>query len=332
MSNKITAVIDLDPFRYAAASVGEQRSVIVTQKVTGEQWHVGTRTEFYGRKKKEDGGILAELNKGKDSPYTREDFTYDDMQTPEPLENLLYVGKMQVEGVLKALDTRKYIAVIGKGDSFRVEKSTLLKYKGNREDMLRPVYLKEVGQFLADRYNAQWCEGLEADDWVVIHSHKKKDHVVCGVDKDYYGCPTNFYNYQKPDLGIMDCHTFGKLWLNDKREVKGIGRMFFYLQMLSGDPSDNYKASCMSDLKWGDMSAYKVLQGCKNDKEAWQVLYDSFLLLYPEKKIIKGWRGDDIEIDHLYVMQEMFDMAHMLRHENDFPKVIDILKNNNVKF
>ena len=43
----------------------------------------------------------------------------------------------------------------------------------------------------------------------------------------------------------------------------------------------------------------------------------TFKHLYPEKKAITGWRGDEIEIDHMYVFQEMFAMAMMQRTLDD---------------
>jgi hypothetical protein len=50
-----------------------------------------------------------------------------------------------------------------------------------------------------------------------------------------------------------------------------------------------------------------------------------FKELYPEPKIVTGWRGDKIEVDWLYVMQEMFTMAHMLRSENDSVDIKSVL-------
>ena len=54
---------DRDSVKYAAASAGEKRSVIVTHKSTGRSIEVDTRTSFYGHWKKKDGGKLAEINK-----------------------------------------------------------------------------------------------------------------------------------------------------------------------------------------------------------------------------------------------------------------------------
>lgn len=121
----------------------------------------------------------------------------------------------------------------------------------------------------------------------------------------------------RPDEGIVNGNQFGKLWLNDKGDVRGIGRMFLLWQTLNGDTSDCYKANCFSDMKWGDKAAYNHLVGATNDKEAFERLVSGFKLLYPEPKKVVGWRGDEIEIDYLYVAQECFTMARMLRRKDE---------------
>jgi hypothetical protein len=46
---------------------------------------------------------------------------------------------------------------------------------------------------------------------------------------------------------------------------------------------------------------------------------------YPLPTIIDGWRGDKFEIDWLYVLQEITDMAHMIRFDGDRLVVKDVL-------
>ena len=130
----------------------------------------------------------------------------------------------------------------------------------------------------------------------------------------------------KPEEGIVDCDCFGKLWLDDKGDVRGIGRMYLYWQIMSNDRSDNYAANCFSDVRWGDKAAYNILKDCQNDKEAFESLVRGFKILYPEPKIIEGCKGDVFEIDWLYVFQECFTMARMLRTEYEEEiKVVEIL-------
>lgn len=327
-----TAVIDADYIKYSAAGVGEKRSINVVHKSSGREQPFNNRTEFYGRGKKKDGGWLGELNKSRTSPFLLDEFEIIDVQTPEPIENVLHTAKSMFESCLKALETTKYVGFLGKGDSFRVERSTLLKYKGQRSALLKPLYLDDVTQYLYNKFKLEFVENLESDDMCIIEAYKKPDHVVVAVDKDMLGCPVLLYNPNQPELGIQNCNKLGSLWRNEKGEVKGIGRMFFYYQICCGDSSDNYAANCMSDLRWGDVSAYNSLQHVTTDKEAFEAIVDVFKKLYPEPKVVEGWRGNQIEVDWMYVASEMFDLARMLRWKEDVVVFKDVLDKLGVKY
>lgn len=325
MTQKLTAVIDLDYVKYSAASVGEKRSIIVTHKASGREKEFSTRSEFYGRDKARSGGWLSELNSKRDSPFTLDEFTITDIQTPEPIDHVLQIAKTQVTNDLKRLGTDKYKAFIGKGESFRVELSTLLKYKDNRKDMLRPLHMDAVTEYLERKFKAEIVTGLEADDWCVIEAYGKPNYVVIGLDKDHYSQPIRFFNVNRPDEGIQDCNQFGKLWLDDKDKVRGIGRMHLYWQMCSNDSSDNYAANCFSEVRWAAKSAYKALVDCKTDQEAWYKMKEVFQMLYPTEKTVLGWRNEPINITWDYVMNEMFMMARMLKFEDEHLNAYNVM-------
>lgn len=321
---------DFDYIKFAAASACEKRSIRVVHKKAGSEKVFKNRTEFYGRDKDKSGGWLGELNAKRTSPFLLEEFEIFDVQEPEPLSNCLHTVKMMIKDVCSRLGTQRYYGYIGKGDSFRVELSTILKYKGNREGMLRPVLLPEVEDYLLKRHNASIVEHLEADDQVVIDNHKNSNLIIVGVDKDYKGCTGitlfNPNQFEAPEK----IQSLGKLWLNEKGEVDGRGRLFLYYQIASGDDSDNYKANSGSKVAWGSKSAYKALVGCQTDEEAWAALKRIYQKLYPVPTKIVGWRGNEIEIDWLYVLEENFQMARMLRWEHDNVKAEDVLRGFNL--
>lgn len=324
MSKFQTAIVDADFIKYAAAACGETRSILVINNETGNEYKFKTRTEFYGRGKAKNGGWLGEYNLAKDLNLSAEDFTIQDVQTKLDFINCTNVVDYQIKTALAGLGTNKYKAFIGRGDSFRVERSTLLKYKGHRTSLLKPLYLTDVEEYLIDTYNAEIVTGIENDDRCVIECYKKPNNVLVGAEKDFYSCPVKYYN-AAAKVGTINCDTFGKLSLNDKKEVKGYGRLHLYYQVCAGDKSDNYCANAASDVKWGEMSAYNALKDCKNDKEAWLAVEKVFKLLYPEPKQFTGWRGDTLHINWEYVMNECFDMARMWRFENDYVKASDVL-------
>lgn len=319
-------VYDLDSVKYAVASVGEKRSIVVTHKTTGTTKEFDTRTQFWGRDRKHSGGWLADINKSRTSPFLPEEFDIVDVQTPEAIENVLHSAKLTVERNVVASKANSVQYFIGKGDSFRVERSTLLGYKQQRDKALKPLYLDEVSDYLTRKFKAEIITHYEVDDRVVMETYKQPNKFVIALDKDTYSCAVKFFNVNRPQDGIVNCDCFGGLYLNDKNEVKGKGRMHLYYQICSLDDSDNYKAHCFSDVYWGQKSAYEALKDSKNDKEALVAMKGIFQKLYPEPKEVIGWRGNTILIDWQYVMNEMWDMARMHRFENDFVIGTEVLK------
>lgn len=323
---EIQAVFDLDYLKYSVASVGEKRSIKAYHKVTGDEFECKTRTDLWGHYLKKNKGLLAEFNKKNGTQYKAEDLEVIDIQIPEPIQNVKHSANEMFKKVMWQLGTSNYSAYIGKGKSFRVERSTIVEYKGQRQASLKPLCLDEISDYLIWKYKPEVVEYLESDDRVVMDAYRNKEKCVVGVDKDYFGCDVQFFNVNQVEKGIQQCGGFGGLSLNAKGEVKGIGRMFFYHQVLSGDSSDNYKAnSANPEYEWGDKSSYKLLKDCKTDKEALEAIKQGYQLIYPEPRKIIGWRGDEIEVDWLYCAEENFQMARMLRWENDVVSLREVM-------
>lgn len=312
-------VIDFDYQKYTIAAACEKRSVVVTHKPSNKKKEFKTRTEFYGGWRKKDGGWLGDLNleRAMDNkkPFLLEEFIIEDKQVAEPLEFALSSVKNHNRNIVEALDADSYYGYLGKGDSWRVEASTLVKYKGSRSELLKPVHLEEIEKYLITTHNAKIVRDLEADDWCVIDCTKNPNLVLCGIDKDYRGCDLKFYTHgdmEKP----LSISGFGELYIQGK-SVKGHGYLFWLHQVLSGDDSDEYWAnSACPENKWGEKSSYKLLKDCKNPKEAWQAVIDGYLNLYPYPKDFTGWRGDTFSIDAKYVLNENCVMSRMMTSED----------------
>lgn len=324
-------VWDFDYIKYTIGSISEKRTIMVTHKQSGNQKEFKTRTEFYGHYRKKEGGWLAEQNRGRLTPLVADDFDIVDVQTPEPEKFALRAVNQHIEGVCDRIGTSDYYGYIGKGDSWRVAASTILKYKGARADMLRPIHLEAIEHHLIKKHGAEIVRGLEADDQCVIDCTSNTELILVGVDKDYDGCTLRLFNPDKMDRWEQR-GGLGRLYIGSDKKVRGEGRMFLYHQVLSGDSSDGYCANSASSVKWGDKSSYALLSKCSTDKQAFEAMLEGYNILYPEPKEIVGWRGDKINIDALYVMQENFTMAHMLRKPEgdkfDVKAVLDKLKVN----
>lgn len=325
-------VIDADIIKFRAAALAEDRTIHVVHKHTGDEHTFGTRTEFYGNHFKKDGGWLAKQNVGRVTPLLPEDFTITDVQTPKPVSFAKRAVDSQIESILYKLGSNDYYGFVGKGESFRVDYSTILKYKSNRAGAIRPIHLDGVSDYLIKKHNCEIQEYLECDDRVVCDWYAKEADVVVMMEKDGYGTGVLLFNPDEMDTPL-DTSGLGRLYINGKKKVKGHGRKWKYQQCLSQDDSDFYKANCASDVKWGEKSAFQLLDPCKTDKECFEALVTGFKKLYPYSKVIKGWRGEEIEIDWLYVFNECLNLCHIHRHKDgDFIDTKDVLTKLGVKY
>ena len=322
-----TLLFDYDPILYAAGSVGEKRTIKVVHRDSGDEYEFNNKTAFFGHWKAKSGGWLAEYNKGKDSPRLPEEFDITDIQTPEPIENCLQIVKTMIKSTCEAVGVSSYYGYSGRGKVFREDVSTILKYKGTRAKLLRPLHLEALKEYLVKHHACEIVEKIEADDacaidcynaWQTWNKTKSdEDKLVLALqDKDYYQCAGHLYN-TNTGAPICSYDGFGWLNLNEKGDVKGRGRQWLYQQILSNDQSDNYAANSASEMKWGEKAAYKLLKDCKNDRESFEALVKGYKTLYPSSKKIVGWRGDDIEVDFMYVLNENFNLAKMLRSRDE---------------
>lgn len=330
--SKTLAVYDADWVVFAASALAEERTINVIHKQSGREKEFNTRSEFYGNWRKKDGGWLAEVNKTRDTPFLVDEFDIVDVQTPKPFGMCVNIIKTCIESVQYKLGLGEddYYGFVGKGDSFREDASTIIKYKGNRDESLSPIHLSEAKQYIVDQHNSEWQEGIEVDDRTVMECYRKPNRILVAKDKDAVGTGCLVFNPDQMDVP-QDCHNLGKLWIDDKKKVRGYGRKFFMWQIMYGDSSDNYfSTSACPDTRFGEKSAYNLLAPCKTDKECWQALVDGYKTLYPEPKAVVGWRGDEILIDWKYVMQENVTLAHMLRWDGDKIVIDDVFHRLNI--
>ena len=321
-------VIDADWILYGAGFAGEKRSIVAIEKQTGNEHHLANRTALWGRKKSKDEGYLAELNKSRETPLTWEDFEIVDVQQPEPLENVLHTAKRMLEGVSKETGVDKRVCFVGEGKSFRHARSTLLEYKGNRTNVLSPIYKDDIKEYLIKYHGAQVVRDLEVDDVVIIEG-QQQGTLVSSVDKDSTGFPIFLFNPNHPEWGIMDCRGLGELWWDTTGKTKilrGKGRKFFYKQLLTGDMTDNYKPNAASDVEYGDVSAFQALNECETDLECFKAIKEAYQKMYPQMVRVHGWRGGltqpvprehILEVDWKYALDEIWALARMKRSYDD---------------
>jgi len=324
------AVFDYDAFIYSIGHAVEKKSIIVTNKHNGWTKEFDTRTQFWGHHLKKNGGYLGEVNKKKvelgQEPAVPEDFIIEPRQTPKGnLAEALGTVKACLNKIISTLQVDEYMGFIGKGASFREDRSTIIKYKGNRDDAVKPLLKQEIEDYIVKNHNGEIVTGLEADDWCIIEG-VKEGRVVVAVDKDSLGCPVYTYNPDKPQQGIVNGNCYGSLEVNSKNEVRGFGRKWFYFQVGYGDDVDNYRSNSATSMKIGEKTIFEMMNYATNDKESLEALVKVYKHIYPEPVEITGWRGDKIVVDWRYALLENWDLARMLRSEDDKVSAEDVLR------
>lgn len=321
-----TLCIDGDALIYASAFIGERRELKAVHKQTGDEYTFKGRTEMYGRKRSKDGGWIAEQNMGRETPLTIDDFDLYDIQIPGPVEHSLQATKSLILKSTELTGVKDRRLFVGKGESQRVEQSTLVKYKSSRETNLKPLHKDAIVEYMVKQHNAEVVEGIEVDDKVTMLAWENCSNVIYGIDKDYLGTHSQVFNPNYPEKGIQDCRTWGDLWVEEitskttgkkRNEVKGYGRKWFLFQWAYGDDSDTYRANCACDTEWGEISVFNALKDAENNQQGLEAIVNIYKTLYPEEKTVIGWRGEPITIDWKYVCSEIFTMAHMLRTPDD---------------
>lgn len=324
--SKDTLIIDGDALVYSSGFVGERRELKAVHKQTGDEFTFKGRTEMYGKKRSKDGGWLAEINKTKETPWTVDDFDLYDIQVPKPVEYALNATKTAILSSEYLTGIKKRRLFVGKGESQRVEQSTLVKYKSGREDALRPVHKEAIVEYMIKHHGAEVVEGIEVDDQLTILAWENPSNIIYGIDKDYLGTHSRVFNPNQPERGIQDCRCWGDLWVEEiiskttgkkRYEVKGYGRKWFLFQWCYGDNSDSYRANCATNQEWGEMAAFNMLKDARNNKEGLEAVVNVYKTLYPKKFVVRGWRGDIISCDWTYVASEIFTMCYMLRSRDD---------------
>lgn len=357
ITNDCIVVIDSDQTAYQAAAGAEERSILVTHKASGKQKAFKNRTEFYGKTKNTVGGWLKDQNTNREAkalaagkefiPWTRDDFTIEDVQTPQPLEFCLQTLKMKVTGILNYLGfpRERCICVLGGKGNFRDDLVAPQVYKGNREDTLRPIHLKEARQYLVEHFNAKVIDGIEADDYLSKlayegFKHYKKtgkfSYIVVSFDKDQKGNPCLLFDPMKDDkthtwkypFPMLIDDSMGEVWV-EKNKVKGWGRKFFGYQMLCGDSTDNIRPyqDLLPKRSFGDAAALKILAGTNTEKEMWSAIVDQYKTWYPDGVKFTDWKGDNQEMTAGQWASIIFQMLYMKLEDDDKTTLGKVLRN-----
>lgn len=310
MTKPIT-VIDGDIIAFKCSAANEVRSIKALHKPSARSKIFKHRTE------------LKELIGDK---FPISDFEIMDVQECEDISHALYSVKHMINSICKACGTDKYEIYFSGPNNFRDKIPYPTPYKGNREGMIKPLQLREVMEYLIERHGAIVVQG-EADDkicerqWDGLQSGQKI--IGCSTDKDSYGTEGWIYNWDKMDKPFL-VKGLGKLWVDDKSKVWGIGYKWKALQWICGDKVDGLNPTHLCKVKYGEKSAYKLLVDLRTEDEVNKAVHDLYLKWYPEDMVYTDCFGEQQKANYMDIAQMYFDGIHMRRFAEDKPDVRDI--------
>jgi hypothetical protein len=305
---------DIIAFRCAAAN--ESRSIKVTHKVTGQVTEHAHRTAFKEHIK---------------DKFDIDEFDIEDVREAEKISFAYNAINTTIEALKKSCECDEVEVYLSGKTNFRDSLPLPTKYKSGRENLDKPVQLGECREYLKKKYKCFIADNKEADDDLTIRSYELRKQgnvgIVASIDKDAYGTDIWLYNWTKMDKPIR-IQGLGFLELDEKKVLRGQGRLWYYAQWVKGDPVDCFKPCEISGKKFGDVGCYNLLADCKTDKEAVEAVYKQYKTWYPKEPIVySDWQGIEQSKSLIELMDVYAACSHMKRSEDDVFSTEKLLNN-----
>ena len=324
------AVIDSDRLCFAAASSIEDRFIRVTHTPSGREKIFKTKTEFKGRGTKTLGGWLGKTNDERIEkqlePFPLEDFTIEEDREVGKAHFAYPRVDAMIKNILHKCGTEQYILYLGEGENMRHPKATINPYKGNRQDLIKPLKLKEVRDYMVESHgaiNILPCpdhSNYEADDWVSIMAYTDDKYIQVSTDKDSpqtEGWILNPDKMEEPFYIPRD--GVGKVWTDSSGKVRAYGLKSFCLQWITSDNVDNIKPRSLCSAKFGEKKALALLDPSETAEELIEACLKKYIEWYPKPVNYKHWdTQEDLVGTWETISDEMGILLWMLREEDDW--------------
>lgn len=188
--------------------------------------------------------------------------------------------------ILHDTNAMTYELYIGGGKNFRHTIDPT--YKANRDDMVRPMWLEDVREYLVTTWKAHVVEGIEAEDSVgIANNYADETAVICAIDKDLNQLPGHHYNYV---TGEREFITPRQGWAN------------FYTQLIMGDRADNimgYDGKMRQKVPKFLQSYVDAVHSATSDFEMFEIVREIYELgdeaMLNNARLLYIWREDGDE-------------------------------------
>ncbi len=135
-------------------------------------------------------------------------------------------------------------------------------YKSGRQQ--KPLLYTELRNYLLEQWKAEIVTGIEEDDALGIHRG-----LMCHIDKDINMVPGEHYHWVNDVRYTVEEGITPVRWEDGK--LKAYGKMFFYVQLLLGDSTDNIPGlvnlESNKQTNYGPKSIYDLLKNYNKEEE-----------------------------------------------------------------
>lgn len=140
-----------------------------------------------------------------------------------------------ISRIVDRTEADEYVVFLTGVGNFRDTVATTQPYKGNRADTAKPKHYVDAREHLCSKHSAIVVDDCEADDALgeFLSNVDSNYHFICAtIDKDLLMVPGHHYRWEMTRKGKVfpEEHTFISPEEGAKR---------FFLQMLTGDSTDN---------------------------------------------------------------------------------------------
>lgn len=156
-------------------------------------------------------------------------FWWDEDTVSEVIDHETAIGDLEtfIEDLLATTGTQKVLFCFSSSPNFRHE--VLPTYKHNRSRQEKPQLFYDLQDYLQETYpdRVRKKPNLEADDVIgILATMSPGRFVIASLDKDLKQIPGLHYNWRKDEFTDITTAEADR---------------YFYLQVLTGDPTDGYK-------------------------------------------------------------------------------------------
>ena len=157
-----------------------------------------------------------------------EEVEWESELTVEPIDHVLSTVKHMIANIKNELRADEVLLYLSARRTFRDDVATVLKYKGNRDKLRRPIHHDAILTYINKYHGAITMPNLEADDMLatelLVRTEAGQNAILCSIDKDLLQVPGKHYNFVTGKKVIITPET---------------GLRKLYEQMLMGDATDN---------------------------------------------------------------------------------------------